>query len=65
MLYEVITLACREILDWMIHPAMSEFHLVRAASQRQGQQLVTEADAEQRNASQEGAHRLDAVGDVV
>src|SRR5581483_11656174 len=55
--------AAAQILDRMIAAAMSELQLVRPAAERESEQLMAEADAEERNLADELADVLLRVGD--
>ena len=50
-----------QVLHRLIGPAMSERHLVGAAREGQGEQLVTEADPEDRERAEEPTGRFDPV----
>src|SRR5262245_29631865 len=51
----------RRVLDRMVGAVMTEGQLVRAPARRETENLMTEADAEDRHAPEDPAHRLDQV----
>src|SRR6266511_3706171 len=54
--------AGEEILDWMIGAVVTELELLRLSAERQAENLVAEADAEDRRLADEPAHRLHEIG---
>ena len=52
----------REVLHGLVHAPMPEPHLVRPAAERQPEQLMPQADPEDRHLAEQPADRRDAVG---